>query len=105
MSRNPHPDAGKPAVLLNIGAEWVCIPCTIGSRRKASVASFDGQRRISAAIMSAHRLAGRRKTLLWACVADLFGVGSTTAQEMCMTERLNPFEYVTSRKAPKRRTS
>ena len=28
MTQNPHPDAGKPATLLTVGAVWVCIPCT-----------------------------------------------------------------------------
>lgn len=30
MSKNPHPDAGKPFTLLEVGPVWVCIPC--GSR-------------------------------------------------------------------------
>lgn len=32
MARNPHPDAGKPDVLLNVGATYVCIPCTVRTR-------------------------------------------------------------------------
>ncbi len=36
MSRNPHPDAGKPAALLDVGAVWVCSPCTVQGRHKAS---------------------------------------------------------------------
>ena len=32
MSRNPHPDAGKPGALLEVGAVWVCVPCTVRSR-------------------------------------------------------------------------
>lgn len=32
MSRNPHPNAGKPETLLTVGAVWVCIPCTTKSR-------------------------------------------------------------------------
>ncbi len=27
MSKNPHPDAGKPFTLLETGAVWECIPC------------------------------------------------------------------------------
>ena len=27
MTRNPHPDAGKPEYLLTVGAVWECIPC------------------------------------------------------------------------------
>jgi hypothetical protein len=27
MSRNPHPDAGKPENLNSIGSEFECIPC------------------------------------------------------------------------------
>lgn len=36
MARNPHPDAGKPARLLEVGAVWVCVPCTVLGRHKAS---------------------------------------------------------------------
>jgi hypothetical protein len=32
ISRNPHPDAGKPATLLTVGAVWECIPCLTRSR-------------------------------------------------------------------------
>lgn len=32
MSRNPHPDAGKPTALLAVGASYVCIPCTVRGR-------------------------------------------------------------------------
>lgn len=35
MSRNPHPRAGRIATLLTVGADWVCIPCTIASRHTA----------------------------------------------------------------------
>jgi hypothetical protein len=33
ISRNPHPDAGKPATLLTVGAVWECIPCLNRSRQ------------------------------------------------------------------------
>ena len=48
MSRNPHPDAGKPAALLEVGAVWVCIPCTVKSRHKASQMAFRGAALLSA---------------------------------------------------------
>lgn len=35
MARNPHPDAGKPARLREVGATWVCVPCTVLGRHKA----------------------------------------------------------------------
>lgn len=28
MTENPHQDAGKPSKVLEVGAVWVCIPCT-----------------------------------------------------------------------------
>jgi|GEM_PF-4162486 len=31
MSKNPHPDAGKPFTLLETGPVWVCIPCQSGT--------------------------------------------------------------------------
>lgn len=37
LSKNPHPDAGDPKHLLNVGAVWVCIPCTVQSRHDAHV--------------------------------------------------------------------
>jgi len=27
LVKNPHPDAGKPSMLLEVGAEYECIPC------------------------------------------------------------------------------
>ena len=35
MSKNPHPDAGIPKHLLEVGAIWTCIPCTVRARHKA----------------------------------------------------------------------
>ena len=28
MSKNPHPDSGKPFSLLEVGPVWVCVPCS-----------------------------------------------------------------------------
>ena len=28
MTRNPHPDCGKPVTLLETGPVWACMPCT-----------------------------------------------------------------------------
>jgi len=36
MSRNPHTDAGKPSMISEVGAWFVCIPCTVKSRRLAT---------------------------------------------------------------------
>lgn len=36
ISRNPHPDAGKPMSLLEVGATGVCIPCLTKSRHEWS---------------------------------------------------------------------
>jgi len=32
LVHNPHPDAGKPSCLLEVGAVGVCIPCLTSSR-------------------------------------------------------------------------
>lgn len=34
MSRNPHPDAGKPSAFLEVGVQWECIPCTVANRHR-----------------------------------------------------------------------
>lgn len=36
MSRNPHPKAGHPGSLLEVGATWMCIPCNRKALHKAS---------------------------------------------------------------------
>lgn len=35
LTRNPHPDAGKPERYLEVGAEWECIPCLRTNRHNA----------------------------------------------------------------------
>ena len=40
LTRNPHPDAGKPEHLLTVGATWECIPC---NRRALHTAAEQGQ--------------------------------------------------------------
>lgn len=35
MSRNPHPDAGKPDRVMGIGGKFVCIPCSHQQKRAA----------------------------------------------------------------------
>jgi hypothetical protein len=35
VSRNPHPDAGKPSRILEVGAVWECIPCLVRARHSA----------------------------------------------------------------------
>ncbi len=34
LSKNPHPDAGKPEHLLEIGAQYECLPCLYGRSRR-----------------------------------------------------------------------
>jgi hypothetical protein len=34
MSKNPHPNAGKPATILEVGAAFECIPCLVKSRHQ-----------------------------------------------------------------------
>lgn len=45
MSRNPHPDAGKPTLVgvAAVGAVWECIPCMYRSRNSASFRWRDAQ--------------------------------------------------------------
>jgi hypothetical protein len=48
ISRNPHPDAGKPATLLTVGAMFECIPCLTRNRhgwhQRATTAEADLRR-------------------------------------------------------------
>ncbi len=37
LSKNPHPDAGKPSRMLEVGYEWQCIPCTVRTRNNLSI--------------------------------------------------------------------
>lgn len=43
MSKNPHPDAGKPLSLKTVGAVWVCIPCLCLNRHEWSVRSIKAE--------------------------------------------------------------
>ena len=36
MSRNPHPDAGTPSQLTQVGYVWECVPCLVRTRFEAS---------------------------------------------------------------------
>lgn len=36
LSRNPHPNAGKPEWLSSVGATWVCIPCCMQACHNAN---------------------------------------------------------------------
>jgi len=52
LVRNPHPDAGKPSSLLEVGATVVCIPCLVSDRHhwagraQAAEAKLDAVREI-----------------------------------------------------------
>ena len=46
------------------------------------------------AIRNAKPPAGRQDYPRWACVRDLFGVGTETAMQLCREVRLNPHEYM-----------
>lgn len=35
LSKNPHPDAGKPSAVLEVGALYECLPCAVRARRDA----------------------------------------------------------------------
>jgi hypothetical protein len=51
MSRNPHAEAGDPAAVLDVGAVWVCIPCTYRALKKAADARYaaEGERDVERA--------------------------------------------------------
>lgn len=46
MSRNLHPNAGEPKVLLAVGSIYVCIPCTVRSRHRWSRRALRAERRV-----------------------------------------------------------
>lgn len=47
MTVNPHPDAGKPGALLEIGAMLVCIPCMTSSRHQWAARAQKAESRIA----------------------------------------------------------
>ena len=49
MSKNPHPDAGKPFTLLETGPVWVCIPCQSGTLHRWAERANAAENRIAAA--------------------------------------------------------
>ena len=49
MSRNPHPDAGTPSQLTQVGYVWECVPCLVRTR-------FEASRRAGAAEADVNRL-------------------------------------------------
>ena len=46
MSHNPHPDAGKYDRYLEVGAEQVCIPCTVKARLELAKRALEAETRI-----------------------------------------------------------
>ena len=40
MALNHHPDEGLPAYLSTVGAQYVCIPCTVRTRHEAGLLAF-----------------------------------------------------------------
>ena len=44
MSKNPHPDAGKPDSYLEVGTVNVCIPCTVKSRHAWAERVYEAKR-------------------------------------------------------------
>ena len=52
MSRNPHPKAGIPTYeILDVGAIWVCVPCTVKTRHRWSTRALQAE----AALVEARR--------------------------------------------------
>lgn len=47
MSKNPHPNAGKPPEYLVVGTMYVCIPCTVLSRHKWAERAMDVETKLA----------------------------------------------------------
>lgn len=46
-SRNPHPEAGKPHVLTEVGTVWECIPCLVLNRHIWARRCWAAEKRVS----------------------------------------------------------
>jgi hypothetical protein len=46
-TKNPHPDAGKPFTLCEVGAVWVCIPCLSKSRHEWCGRALDAENKVT----------------------------------------------------------
>ncbi len=68
--------------------------------RAARAADEDLLRRVFGALH-----VGRRHTLLWTIVMDIFGLGSTSAQELCVRLGYDPDQRVSSRYPAQRKES
>lgn len=47
MSENPHPEAGTPAMLAEVGYAWVCIPCTNATLSRWAKRAMKAEHRIN----------------------------------------------------------
>lgn len=47
MSLNPHPQAGEPATILEVGAMWVCIPCCVRGRHGWSGRAYKAEAEVA----------------------------------------------------------
>lgn len=47
MSRNPHPEAGSPATLTDVGYVWECIPCLNANRSRWAKRAMKAEHRIN----------------------------------------------------------
>lgn len=56
MSRNPHPDAGKPEHLLPVGASYVCVPCSSKAHQTANERKIAAEAQLAAAREDHQRL-------------------------------------------------
>lgn len=45
LIRNPHPDAGKPERLVEVGAEWVCHQCALTANKRVRDQLADAEAR------------------------------------------------------------
>ncbi len=53
MSKNPHPQAGKPEALLEVGAVYVCIPCTVRTRHRWADRALKAESELSLVVKGA----------------------------------------------------
>lgn len=57
-TKNPHPDAGNPARLLDVGAVYECIPCMNKSRHEWSHRALDAEQELRNARAQPHSQGG-----------------------------------------------
>lgn len=65
LSRNPHPDAGEPSTVCEVGAVWECIPCQSLTLHKWSIRALDAEAELARARKDALEEAAKRCDTLY----------------------------------------